>query len=161
MSYMFTNGPFFHTGVKAEASYGVSGFMVGIANPTDYKYVPDGVQNHKTFIAQYSYAPSDQFKAYLNLVTGDNTDTSKGHQYDIVLTSKVSDKFSLGYNGTINRSTRYLGKNEFSKTKSWWGSALYVNFDASKTFGLTLREEYFNDDNQLKMFAAQPKGGSI
>lgn len=161
MSYMFTNGPFFHTGVKAEVSYGVNGFMVGIANPTDYKYVPDGVQNHKTFIAQYSYAPSDRFKAYLNLVTGDNTDTSKGHQYDIVLTSKLSEKFSLGYNGTINRTTHYLGKNEFEKTKSWWGSALYLNFDASKTFGLTLREEYFNDDNQLKMFAAQPKGGSI
>src|SRR6476469_4884834 len=39
MSYMFTNGPFFHTGIKAEATYKKSGFMLGIANPTDFKYV--------------------------------------------------------------------------------------------------------------------------
>src|SRR6187401_3121804 len=42
MSYMFTNGPFFHTGVKAELAVNTSGFMIGVANPTDYKYVPDG-----------------------------------------------------------------------------------------------------------------------
>src|SRR6476469_496840 len=54
MSYMFTNGPFFHTGVKAEATYKKSGFMIGIANPTDFKYVTDGVLNKKFFIAQYS-----------------------------------------------------------------------------------------------------------
>ncbi|HEX8314145.1 MAG TPA: outer membrane beta-barrel protein, partial [Flavisolibacter sp.] len=42
MSYMFTNGPFFHTGLKADLTFGTSGFMIGIANPTDYKYVPDG-----------------------------------------------------------------------------------------------------------------------
>lgn len=161
MSYMFTNGPFFHTGVKAEATYGVSGFMVGVTDPTDFKYVPDGVLNHKAFIAQYSYAPSDKFKAYVNLVSGDNTDTSKAHQYDLVLTSKLSDKFSLGYNGTLNRATLYMGDKKFDETKSWWGSALYVNYDASKTFGLTLREEYFNDDKQLKMYSARPKGGSI
>ncbi|QEC55904.1 outer membrane beta-barrel protein [Flavisolibacter ginsenosidimutans] len=161
MSYMFTNGPFFHTGVKAEASYGTSGFMVGIANPTDYKYVPDGVLNHKTFLAQYSYAPSDLFKAYINFVGGQNIDSSKTHQYDLVLTSKLSSKFSLGYNGTLNRTTLYFGKDKYDEAKSWWGSALYVNFDPSKTFGLTLREEYFNDDKQLKMFGSQPKGGSI
>lgn len=161
MSYMFTNGPFFHTGVKAEATYGVNGFMVGIANPTDYKYVPDGRLNHKAFLAQYSYAPSDLFKAYVNLVSGDNVDTSKSTQYDVVLTSKFSNKFSLGYNGTLNRTTPYLGGKKFDDAKTWWGSALYVNFDASKTVGLTLREEYFNDDKQLKMFGSQPKGGSI
>lgn len=161
MSYMFTNGPFFHTGLKAEVTKGANGFMVGIANPTDYKYVPDGVQNKKTFLAQYSFAPSDLFKAYVNLVSGDNVDSSKSHQFDLVLTSKLSNKFSLGYNGTLNRTTLYMGKKTFDKTKSWWGSALYLNYDASKTFGLTLREEYFNDNKQLKMYGNKPQGGSI
>jgi len=40
MSYMFTNGPFFHTGVKAEVTKGIHGAMIGIANPTDYKTAP-------------------------------------------------------------------------------------------------------------------------
>src|SRR6188474_1338717 len=56
MSYMFTNGPFFHTGVKAEFAVKSSGFMIGIANPTDFKYVPEGSNNKKSFIAQYSFA---------------------------------------------------------------------------------------------------------
>lgn len=161
MSYMFTNGPFFHTGIKAEAAYGVNSFMVGVANPTDFKYVPDGALNKKAFLAQYSYAPSDLFKAYVNLVSADNIDTSKSTQYDVVLTSKLSNKFSLGYNGTLNRTKLYLGGKKYDETKSWWGSALYLNFDPSKTFGLTLREEYFNDGKQLKMFGSQPTGGNI
>ncbi|RYZ19397.1 MAG: porin, partial [Chitinophagaceae bacterium] len=161
MSYMFTNGPFFHTGLKAEASFGVNGFMVGIANPTDFKYVPDGQINSKYLLAQYSFAPSDRFKAYVNYVGGKNIDTSESDQFDLVLASKFSDKFSLGYNGTINRTTTYLGDKTFDETKSWWGSALYLNFDPSANFGLTLREEYFDDGRQLKMYGSYIRGGSI
>jgi len=161
MSYMFTNGPFFHTGVKAEASYKTSGFMIGIANPTDFKYVPDGQINEKFLLAQYSFTPSDRFKAYINYVGGKNVDTTKSSQFDVVLTSKLSNKFSLGYNGTVNRTTAYLGNKVYDECKSWWGSALYVNYDPSSTFGLTLRGEYFNDDNQLKVYSSQLMGGSI
>src|SRR5215211_7048894 len=95
MSYMFTNGPFFHTGVKAEATYKTSGFMIGLANPTDFKYVPEGFMNKKFFLAQYSFAPSDFFKAYFNYAGGQNIDTTKSKQFDLVLTSKLSSKFSL------------------------------------------------------------------
>lgn len=161
MSYMFSNGPFFHTGLKAEATFGTSGIMVGIANPTDFKYVPDGQINSKFLLAQYSYAPSDKFKAYLNYVGGKNIDTTTSDQFDLVLTSKLSEKFSLGYNGTINRTSVYLGDKAYDETKSWWGSALYVNFDPSSKFGLTLREEYFDDGNQLKTFGYYAKGGNI
>ncbi|MDQ6609756.1 MAG: porin [Bacteroidota bacterium] len=161
MSYMFTNGPFFHTGIKAEASHKANGFMIGIANPTDFKYVPDGKINKKFLLAQYSYVPGDQFKAYINYVGGQNVDTSKSYQFDLVLTSKISNEFSLGFNGTVNNTETYLGNKKFNVSKSWWGSALYVNFDPSSNFGLTLREEYFNDDNQLKMFSSQLKGGSV
>ncbi|MDB5205407.1 MAG: porin [Flavisolibacter sp.] len=161
MSYMFTNGPFFHTGVKAEVTHKTSGFMIGLANPTDFKYVPDGLLNDKFLLAQYSFAPSDKFKMYLNYVGGQNIDSSKSDQYDIVLLSKLSSKFSLGFNGTVNRTQSYLGNKEFDKSKSWWGSALYVNVDPSSTFGLTLRGEYFNDKNQLKVYSSQPLGGNV
>ncbi|HEX8316350.1 MAG TPA: outer membrane beta-barrel protein, partial [Flavisolibacter sp.] len=99
--------------------------------------------------------------AYVNYVGGKGIDTSESDQFDLVLTSKLSNKFSLGYNGTVNRTKVYLGDKAFDKTKSWWGSAVYVNFDPSSTFGLTLREEYFSDDNQLKVYSSQLKGGSV
>ena len=161
MSYMFTNGPFFHTGIKAEVAYKSGGFMVGLANPTDYKYVPDGYTNNKFLIAQYSFTPGDIFKAYLNYAGGENVDTSKSKQFDLVITSKLSDKFGLGYNGTYNRTKTYLGDKLYADKKSWWGSALYLNLDPSSQFGLTLREEYFSDKNGLKTYSGWAEGGSV
>ncbi len=161
MSYMFTNGPFFHTGVKAEVTKGRSGFMIGIANPTDFKYLPDGVMNKKFLLAQYSFAPSDHFKAYLNYVGGQGIDTAKTNQFDVVLTSKITSKFSIGYNGTINNTRLNAGNGKLQTGKSWWGSALYFNVDPSEHFGLTLREEYFSDRNRLKVYGTYLEGGSV
>jgi hypothetical protein len=150
MSYMFTNGPFFHTGLKADFTLGKSGLMVGVANPTDYKYVPEGVNNKKFLLAQYSYTGSDLFKVYLNYVGGKSFDTSKTNQFDVVITSKLSDKFSLGYNGTVNSIQIWDGVKNMDG-KSWWGSALYLNVDPTPSFGLTLRSEYFSDKHDLKI----------
>jgi hypothetical protein len=160
MSYMFTNGPFFHTGVKADITTGKSGFMIGVANPTDYKYVPDGFMNKKFFLAQYSFAASDLFKGYLNYVGGQGVDTSKSRQFDLVLTSKVSNKFSLAFDGTVASVNQYLGKDKFDGYRNWWGSAVYANFDPSAHLGFTLREEYFSDKNGLK-YAGLAGDGNI
>lgn len=161
MSYMFTNGPFFHTGLKADFTAGKHGFMLGIANPTDYKYVPDGYINRKAFLAQYSVAITDNFKAYLNYVSSQAPlDSSKSSQFDLVLTGKVSDKFNIGFNGTVN-SLKFRQTNKYTDSESWWASALYLNLDPSSAFGLTLRGEYFSDKNSLKMFSPYVDGGSI
>lgn len=161
MSYLFTNGPFFHTGIKAEVVFQSSGLMIGLTNPADFKYVPDGFTNNKFLIAQYSFAPGDFFKAYLNYVGGEGPDTSISKQFDVVLTSKLSSRFSVGYNGTYSRVKTYLGNKLYDDEKSWWGSALYINLDPASNFGLTLREEYFSDKNGLKVYGAQPEGGSV
>ena len=161
MSYMFTNGPFFHTGVKAEFTKAKNGFMVGIANPTDYKYVPDGVMNKKFLLAQYSYAAGDNFKLYLNYVGGQGIDTAKTHQFDVVLSSRISSKFGIAYNGTINNTRLNGGSGKLMAGKSWWGSAVYLNFDPSERFGLTLREELFSDRNRLKVYGTYLEGGSV
>ncbi len=161
MSYMFTNGPFSHTGFKVDFTKGKSGFMLGIANPTDFKYVPDGVINKKFFLAQYSLAASDNVKLYLNYVGGEGIDTSKSGQFDAVLTAKLSDKFSIGYNGTVNSTKVYTGSDKYNDAKSWWGSALYLNLDQTPKFGLTLRGEYFSDKNELKVYNDYGIGGSV
>jgi hypothetical protein len=160
MSYMFTNGPFSHTGLKADITKGKHGFMIGISNATDFRTPPDGFINKKFVIAQYSLAASDNFKIYLNYVGGKAPDTSKVSQFDAVVTAKISDKFNIGFNGTVS-STQYWDGAKNMDGKSWWGSALYLNLDPKPWFGLTLRGEYFNDDNQLKMFAYAPEGGNI
>lgn len=160
MSYMFTNGPFSHTGVKAEITKGKSGFMVGLSNATDYRIPPDGKINKKFFLAQYSIAFNDNLKLYLNYVGGKSPDTSKTSQFDAVLTAKLSDKFNIGFNGTVNSTKSWDGAKNLDG-KSWWGSALYLNIDPAPWFGLTLREELFSDKNQLKMFAGAADGGTI
>ena len=151
MSYMFTNGPFFHTGVKAELSYKTSGFMIGLANPTDFKYVPDGVINKKFLLAQYSFAPSDAFKAYLNYVGGENIDTSKARQVDLVLVTKPTAKLGVGFNGTYSSIKQYMGNKIYDENRSWWGSAVYLTYDPSEHVGFALREEYFSDKDGLKV----------
>jgi len=159
MSYMFTNGPFSHTGLKADVTKGKHGAMLGIANATDFRIPPDGQINKKFLLAQYSFAPNDKVKFYLNYVGGGNPDTSTVNQFDAVITAKISDKFNIGYNGTIN-STRFWDGTKNIESQSWWGSALYLNFDPRPWFGLTLRGEYFGDKNHLKIMVA-PDGCNI
>jgi hypothetical protein len=139
MSYMFSKGPFFHTGLKADISLGGnSGLMVGIANPTDYSTT---TSTSKFAIAQFSTATSNsKVKFYLNYQGGKVAPGVALHQGDVVITGAVSDKFSVGYNGTI-QSRKESGKSG----DKWWGSALYFNLDPTSFFGLTLRTEYFSD----------------
>ncbi len=160
MSYMFTNGPFSHTGFKAEASKGKHGAMLGIANATDFRIPPAGYMNKKFFLAQYSFAASDNLKFYLNYVSGQNPDTSKTSQVDAVITAKISDKFNIGFNGTVNSTKVWDGAKNLDG-KSWWGSALYLNVDPQPWFGLTLRTELFSDKNQLKAYSGAAEGGTI
>lgn len=160
MSYMFTYGPFSHTGLKAELSRGSHALMLGISNATDFRMPPDGQINRKFIIAQYSLSVNENIKVYLNYVDGKNPDTSKTRQLDAVMTAGISDRFSIGFNGTLN-STRAWDGIKNTEANSWWGSALYLNFDPLEWFGLTLRCEWFSDEHGLKTFSAAPAGGRI
>jgi Putative beta-barrel porin-2, OmpL-like. bbp2 len=137
MSYMFSYGPFFNTGVKADISIaGKTAIMVGISNPTDNSTT---TKVQKMAIAQISTAtPDNKWKFYLNYQGGHNTDSSTLNQFDLVLTGTVTDKFSVGFNAT-DQIVKVASSN------SWWGAALYLNVDPSPKFGMTLRGEYFDN----------------
>jgi hypothetical protein len=139
MDYMFSYGPFFHTGLKADITLGGGfGLMVGVVNPTDYSSASFAKKN---FIAQLSGgSKSGKFKGYLNYVGGKDINDNGVSQADLVLTGTITSKFSIGYNGTIKSVNPVVGA-----TNSWWGSALYLNVDPTPAFGLTLRGEYFDD----------------
>lgn len=160
MSYMFSWGPFFHTGLKAEATSGKSSFMLGVSNPTDYKTAP--VNSTKYLLAQYALALSDDVKTYLNYVGGKRfTDSARTSQFDIVMTARVSSLFSLGYNGTVAMNRMQTGNKYEEKAHNWWGSAVYINLDPSPSFGLTLRTEYFSDKSQISAMSLAPVGAGV
>ena len=161
MSYLFTIGPFSHTGVRADITANSKNtFMVGLSNATDYRSVPDGQIKKKFLLAQYAFSPSDKVKLYINYVGGQAPDTSKSNLGNFIITAAVSKKFNVVYNGILASTNQWNGlKNTSGKT--WWGSALYLNYDPEDWCGLTLRGEYFNDDNQLNLFASQPTGGNV
>jgi hypothetical protein len=162
MSYMFSWGPFFHTGIKAEATFGKSGFMLGVANPTDYKFAPSG--SKKSLLAQYSLAVTENIKVYLNYVGGERpTDSLEYNQFDMVLTAKTSDKFSVGFNGTFQKtkSETQVARSLKTTAKDWWGSAVYLNFDPSAKLGFTLRSEYFSDKEQITALSSAAEGAAI
>lgn len=141
MSYMFSYGPFSHTGLKADIGLGgKSAFMVGIANPTDHVTTTSST---KVGLAQFSTGSSnDKFKAYLNYQGFFGSGSL--NQFDLVLTGTISEKFGIGYNGTVQSQ-----KPKNGSSNSWWGSALYLNLDPTSVFGLTLRGEYFNNKKNL------------
>ncbi|MFI5194710.1 MAG: outer membrane beta-barrel protein [Chitinophagales bacterium] len=147
MSYMFTNGPFSHTGLKADISLGgKTAFMAGISNPADYRTAP-GMP--KSFIAQFSTGTNnDKLKAYFNFVGGKQNDYKKVVQGDIVATYLVSAKFSLGLNGTWQSGKVDKDSTGHFTSYQWGGTAVYLNFDPLSWFGLTLRGEYISDKDE-------------
>lgn len=149
MSYMFTNGPFTHTGVKADILLsGKTGLMVGISNPTDYRSAP-GMP--KSFIAQFSTGTNDdKLKLYLNFVGGKQNEYKKVIQGDIVATYAANSQFSIGFNGTVQSVKLDADSNGIFNSAKWIGAALYLNYDPVKWLGLTARGEYISDkDNYL------------
>jgi hypothetical protein len=157
MSYMFSYGPFFHTGVKAEFAVGKkSALMVGIANPTDFKSASGA---KKFAIAQFATASSDdKLKLYVNYQGGKTSDSGRLNQADVVLTYAATDKFSIGYNGTAQFAAAKVNK-KWEDAQNWYGSALYLNYDPSSTFGLTFRNELFSDKKELTV--AGLGGGTV
>jgi hypothetical protein len=149
MSYMFSYGPFFHTGVKAELTSGKNGFMVSIVNPNDLKTANF---QQKMVGAQYSYAASDKWKFFLNYIGGKLSEQTNLQQIDAVLTGVITDKFSIGYNGTVQSQKAKDSLGKYGSSDSWWGSALYFNVDPTSKFGFTLRTEYFNDKKNVLGF---------
>jgi hypothetical protein len=145
MDYMFSYGPFSHTGIKADIVLGKkSGLMLGIANTTDNVTT---TATPKYLIAQYSTgSANDKVKAYFNY-QGSYGSLFKTTQFDLVLTGTITDKFSIGYNGTVQSY-----KTDSTSSTSWWGSAVYLNLDPTSVFGITLRAEYF--DNKKAVVAA-------
>ncbi|MGI0107656.1 porin [Salinimicrobium sp. WS361] len=133
-SYMFSYGPFSHTGLKADIALNNNwSAMLAIMNPTDYtEFDPFGVY---TFGAQLGYSNSSG-SAYLNLIYGEQAPgLDPTFQIDLTTGWDFSEAFYLGLNTTYN-STDDVG---------FYGVALYPQIQTSENFAIGLRAEYFKE----------------
>lgn len=123
-SYLFSYGPFSHTGLKADFDLGNEwSAMVAVMNPTDLtEFNPTG---DYAVGAQLGY--SGQFLNFLYSQGGFEVDYTGGFD--------LSDDFFLGIN-----AAHFSAEDDGG---SFTGAALYPQYAVSETFSLGLRGEYF------------------
>ena len=132
-SYMFSYGPFSHSGLKADfnLSENLTG-MLAVLNATDAtEYNPT---NLNTLGAQLGYKDT-----YLNAIYGKQDTISKAtFQVDLTAGYDLSEKFYLGINTTYNETDG----------SGFYGVALYPQYNFGKlTTGV--RAEYFNTTGDI------------
>jgi hypothetical protein len=175
-SYLFSYGPFSHTGLRADFDFG--GGWVGklaIMNPTDIvEFNPvntytGGLQIGKT---------GDAGGVWLNFLYGDQDGkldaeedgpgaSSAGalFQADVTAGYNLSEAFYLGFNA----SYQMVGEGEVvagnsvidagNDNSSFYGVALYPKLTLSENFALGLRAEYFAITNgHLPLFGLDSEG---
>ena len=122
-SYMFSYGPFSHTGIKADITLSEkSSLMLAIMNPTDAtEFNPDGKYS---LGVQYGY--SGQFFNYLL-----NPDS---YEVDFTGGFDISEALFLGLNAAYFSADDAAG---------FYGVALYPQYATSEHFKIGLRAEYF------------------
>lgn len=143
-SYLFSNGPFYHTGLKADFAI-TEGFgaMVGVFNDTDSKF--DAIQG-KHLGGQLSFETGG-LAAYLNVLTGidaegekpdDTDDDVKEFQVDLTATYTASESLMFGLN-----ASNYSNSLDGTGLGGFFGTALYSTIGLTDAFALSLRAEYF------------------
>jgi len=128
-SYMFSNGPFSHTGIKADFTLSDNAsLMLGVLNTTDATE-SQPIGDDYMFGAQLGL-----YGQYINLLTGQGAT-----QFDYTGGFDLSDSFFVGINATTYEDD----------SSEWSGLALYPQVTLSDSFAIGLRGETFDikDDN--------------
>ncbi len=124
-SYMFSYGPFSHTGMKLDFSVSDDvSIMVGVFNQTDQTEA--NYDRYTAFGAQLGL-----YGQYINLLAGEDYT-----QIDFTGGFDLSDRFFLGINAT---TASLSGDTGFA------GVALYPQLAATDDFSIGLRGEFFSE----------------
>ena len=124
-SYMFSYGPFSHTGVKADFTLADDiSLMLGVFNQTDQTEA--NYDRYTAFGAQLGL-----YGQYINLLAGEDY-----FQLDYTGGFDIADSFFLGINAT---TATLAGDTGFA------GVALYPQLTTSDTFAIGLRGEFFSE----------------
>ncbi|MFC5627015.1 porin [Algoriphagus winogradskyi] len=161
-SYMFSYGPFSHTGLKADFALSDKwSLMAAVMNPTDMTEF--NLMGTYTLGAQLGYS-TDAGGAYLNFVYGDQDgkldmdaplvsgQSSMGSLFQVDLTAgfDVSESIYVGINTTYNTTSageQYTGSSISDLDgdgAGFLGFAGYLQATTSDVFSIGLRGEYFS-----------------
>ncbi len=124
-SYLFSYGPFSHTGLRADFDLGSDwSLMLAVMNPTDItEFNPNG---------KYAYGAQIGYSGqYLNLIADDGN-----FEIDYTGGFDIDKDFYLGINAAYFDGADDTG---------FAGVALYPQYKTSDTFTLGLRGEYFQE----------------
>lgn len=142
-SYLFSNGPFSHTGIKGRYHFNDNqSLMFGIMNASD----------DTQFNSTNSYTLGMQYHFYgqnINAVYGsrdDNPNTGKTFEIDFTGGFDFTDRFFLG----VNTSYETTEDKELKQNFGFYGVALYGLFKLTSDLKLGLRPEYFTKYNGNK-----------
>ena len=138
-SYMFSYGPFSHTGIKADIAVNDDvSIMLGVLNSTD---MTDSQPLGEDYMIG---AQLGLYGQYINYLGGGSAGVS---QIDFTGGFNITDSFYLGLNATSYSDDNDV---EFS------GIALYPQYSFSDSFALGARFEAFSEDS---LEAIDPAGG--
>ncbi len=164
MDYMFSEGPFSHTGLRADIALGgKTAAMVGIANPTNVT-IPSQPSIYHTAIAQLSTGNSSgSWKFFLNYQGGRQSAAQSIQQGDLVINGTLSSTLTIGYNGTVQGQKNTIKNDQGTLTTNatWWGSALYLDYSPKAWVTFALRGEYIDDKDAVLLPTAFGSSGTI
>ena len=129
VSYLFSNGPFSHLGVKADfaLSDDVS-LMLAVTNPWDV--------NDTSATGEYALGGQlGAYGQYLNLYYDSGNNGGLGFEIDYTGGFDVTDSFFFGINAAYNDNSE--------AGTGFYGAAIYPQLTTSESFAIGLRGEYF------------------
>ena len=141
-SYLFSYGPFSHSGIKADFDLGGdTSLMLAVMNPTDATdFNPSG-----------SYALGAQLGfsgQFINLLYD-----PAFFEIDYTGGFDLSEKFFLGINAAYNSGN--------DGAPGFYGAALYPQIATSDSFKIGLRSEYFKEDGAFGAIAGAGADNSV
>jgi hypothetical protein len=182
-SYLFSYGPFTHTGLRADFDLG-NGLVgkLAVMNPTDWlEFNP---VNTYTLGGQIGHS-SDAGGVWLNVLYGDQDGTldeddfdpadpgaSAGNTFQVDLTTgwNLGEKFYLGFNASMQSTATGEAFDTTGEVEdvdgdatSFTGFAVYPKVTLSESFALGVRAEYFGvKKGHLGIFDLDTEGdGSV
>jgi len=152
-SLAFQNGPFYHTGLKANFTKDKINFMVAVMNPTDTKEV----LTRKKFVGSQLGYSADNGGIYLNYVGGSFLDeedqtmkSSFRHSLDVTGTINVGKEKGglLGLNAALHYQNDKTAADEVIKSK-YYTTYLYAQGPVADFLSVGGRLGYFGDPDGL------------
>lgn len=163
LSYLFGNGPFYHTGAKLDYQLSKkAGLMLGVVNGWDAMI---DLNSKKSVVAQLSLSPLEGFDVYVNWIGGDEHNSAsffgetKGAYtslFDLTTAFQAGSSLKLGVNVAYGSFSTGFAEpevgNAWSEDASWGGAALYLSYAFNDAIGLALRGEHFRDPKGIRYF---------